>query len=143
MSHDILLEIGTEEMPAKFMPAIVDGLKDLASSGLKENRIGYGSLSVYATPRRMALLVRQADDRQTDEQVKKRGPSVQAAFDSEGNPTKAAQGFARGQQVNPGITEDRGWVCMGRKNSRGKTDQAGSSSAFFRILFKRCLSLKA
>ena len=74
----------------------------------EENRIGYGSLSVYATPRRMALLVRQADDRQTDEQVKKRGPSVQAAFDSEGNPTKAAQGFARGQQVNPGSlkTED-------------------------------------
>ena len=80
MSHDILLEIGTEEMPAKFMPAIVDGLKDLASSGLKENRIGYGSLSVYATPRRMALLVRQADDRQTDEQVKKRGALCTGCF---------------------------------------------------------------
>lgn len=120
MSHDILLEIGTEEMPAKFMPAIVDGLKDLASSGLKENRIGYGSLSVYATPRRMALLVRQADDRQTDEQVKKRGPSVQAAFDSEGNPTKAAQGFARGQQVNPGSLKTEDGYVWAEKTVEGK-----------------------
>lgn len=98
---DILLEIGTEEMPAKAMPGVVDELKALAEEKLKEARISFEKVSVYATPRRMAFIAYGAADRQPDEAVKKRGPSVKAAFDADGNPTRAAQGFARGQHVDP------------------------------------------
>lgn len=100
MSKDLLLEIGTEEMPANIMSGVVDQLKALAHAKFEEARLPVETITVYATPRRLAVLVFGAADRQADEQVKKRGPSVKAAFDSEGNPTKAAMGFARGQHID-------------------------------------------
>ncbi|MDY6085118.1 MAG: glycine--tRNA ligase subunit beta [Dialister sp.] len=100
MSKDLLLEIGTEEMPANIMSGVVDQLKALAREKFDEARVTAESVTVYATPRRLAVIVLGATDRQADEQVKKRGPSVKAAFDSEGNPTKAALGFARGQHID-------------------------------------------
>lgn len=123
MSRDILLEIGTEEMPAKFMPGIVEELKELSAARMKEARIGYDSLSVYATPRRMALLVRQADECQADEQIRKRGPSVQAAFDGDGQPTRAAQGFARGQQVDPSSLKTEDGYVWAEKTVQGQPSE--------------------
>ena len=101
MSKNLLLEIGTEEMPANIMSGVVDQLKALAASRFEAHRIAAESITIYATPRRLAVLVKDAADRQPDEEVKKRGPSIKAAFDADGNPTRAAQGFARGQHIDP------------------------------------------
>ncbi len=101
MSKNLLLEIGTEEMPANIMSGVVDQLKALAASQFEAHRIAAESITIYATPRRLAVLVKNAADRQPDEEVKKRGPSIKAAFDADGNPTRAAQGFARGQHIDP------------------------------------------
>lgn len=101
MSKNLLLEIGTEEMPANIMSGVVEQLKALAASQFEAHRIAAENITIYATPRRLAVLVKDAADRQPDEEVKKRGPSVKAAFDADGNPTRAAQGFARGQHIDP------------------------------------------
>lgn len=101
MSKNLLLEIGTEEMPANIMSGVVDQLKALAASQFVAHRIAAENITIYATPRRLAVLVKDAADRQPDEEVKKRGPSIKAAFDADGNPTRAAQGFARGQHIDP------------------------------------------
>lgn len=101
MSKDLLLEIGTEEMPANVMPGAVKDLKALAEEKLTAARLSFESITVYGTPRRLAVLVKGAAERQADEEVKKRGPAIAAAFDADGNPTRAAQGFARGQHIDP------------------------------------------
>lgn len=101
MTKDLLLEIGTEEMPANILPSTVTQLKTLAEDKLKAARLSFDQITVYATPRRLALIVTGASERQADETVKKRGPSIQAAYDENGNPTRAALGFARGAHVAP------------------------------------------
>ena len=101
MSKNLLLEIGTEEMPANIMSGVAHQLKALAASRFEAHRIAAESITIYATPRRLAVLVKDAADRQPDVEVKKRGPSIKAAFDADGNPTRAAQGFARGQHIDP------------------------------------------
>jgi len=97
---DLLLEIGLEEVPAKFMPPALAELKQLAENALTEQRIGYDAVITYGTPRRIALVVKQIADRQQDLEEEVKGPAVKAAYDADGNPTKAAMGFARGQGVD-------------------------------------------
>ena len=101
MSKRLLLEIGTEEVPAHVMPGILKELAEMAEKALQEQRIGFSSVRTVGTPRRSALLVEGLEERQADISSENRGPSVQIAFDADGNPTKAAQGFARGQKVDP------------------------------------------
>ncbi|MBQ8699068.1 MAG: glycine--tRNA ligase subunit beta, partial [Schwartzia sp.] len=111
MSKDLLLEIGTEEVPAHAMPGILNELKENAAKAFKELRLAYASVSALGTPRRMALSVQGLTERQPDIESERRGPSVQAAFDADGNPTKAAQGFARGQKVDPSaLVQKDGYV---------------------------------
>ena len=100
MSKDLLLEIGTEEIPAHAMPGILSQLKENAAKAFKELRLSYTDIRTLGTPRRTALLVAGLDEKQPDVSSENRGPSVAIAFDADGNPTKAAQGFARGQGVD-------------------------------------------
>ena len=97
---DLLLEIGLEEVPAKFMPPALAELKQMAETQLKEQRIRYDEVATYGTPRRIVLLVKNLADKQEDLEEEAKGPAVKAAYDAEGNPTKAALGFARGQGVD-------------------------------------------
>jgi len=97
----LLLEIGTEEIPAHAMPLILMQLKDLAEKSLQENRIKIGEVQTLGTPRRISLLVKNVAENQADIEEEKRGPSTKIAFDADGKLTKAATGFARGQKVNP------------------------------------------
>lgn len=120
MSQDLLLEIGTEEMPAGAMPGVVAQLKELAEAKLKEARLPFEKVTVYATPRRMAVIVTGAAEKQDDEALKKRGPSIQAAFDKDGNPTRAAQGFARGQHVDPSALVKEGNYVWAEVVNHGK-----------------------
>ncbi|MBP2653843.1 MAG: Glycyl-tRNA synthetase beta subunit [Firmicutes bacterium] len=100
MAKDLLLEIGTEEMPAKFMPGALKDLKEIAAAKLGERRIEYNEIKTYGTPRRLTLLVSGVAEKQADQKSENKGPSLKIAFDDKGAPTKAAQGFARGQGVD-------------------------------------------
>lgn len=95
----ILFEIGTEEIPAKFMPGILKQLKELAAAKMQELRIPFEDITVYGTPRRMAFIAGGVAETQADVVVEAKGPSVKIAYVS-GAPSKAAQGFARGQGVD-------------------------------------------
>ena len=95
----LLFEIGTEEIPAKFMPGILKQLKELADAKMQELRIPFEDITVYGTPRRMAFIADGVAETQADVVVEAKGPSVKIAYVS-GAPSKAAQGFARGQGVD-------------------------------------------
>lgn len=95
----LLFEIGTEEIPAKFMPGILKQLKELAAAKMQELRIPFEDITVYGTPRRMAFIAGGVAETQADVVVETKGPSVKIAYVS-GAPSKAAQGFARGQGVD-------------------------------------------
>lgn len=99
MSKTLLLEIGTEEIPAYAMPGIIAQLKDNAEKALEDLRLSYDSVKTMGTPRRLALLVYGLAENQADLSKENRGPAVNIAFDADGNPTKAAEGFARGQGI--------------------------------------------
>lgn len=100
MCKDLLFEIGTEEIPAHYMPSILAQVKALAEKAFDEGNIAYGSVRTIGTPRRIALLVKDVDEKQADVSSKHKGPSVKIAYDADGNPTKAAMGFARGQKID-------------------------------------------
>lgn len=93
--RDFLVEIGTEELPPKALRRLAAAFADGVRDGLVKAELRYDHLHAYATPRRMAVLVRDLATSQPDHQVERRGPALAAAFDDEGVPTQAAQGFAR------------------------------------------------
>ncbi len=101
MAKNLLLEIGTEEIPAHVMPPILNQLKDLAEKNLNESRINFGEVYTFGTPRRLTLFVKDLAENQADVEEEKRGPSIKIAVDADGKYTKAAVGFARGQKINP------------------------------------------
>ncbi len=95
----LLFEIGTEEIPAKFMTGILAQLKELSEKKLRELRIPFSCVKVYGTPRRIAMLAIDVAKTQEDSVVEAKGPSVKIAYAEDGNPSKAGEGFARGQGV--------------------------------------------
>lgn len=99
MAKDLLFEIGTEEIPARFMPGALGQFTDLAKKALTDKRIDFASLKTVGTPRRLALIVHGVAEEQADQTIKKKGPSIKLAYDSAGKPSKAAEGFARGAGV--------------------------------------------
>ena len=92
---DLLIEIGTEELPPKSLTRLASSLADAIRQGLRDKELEHGECSWYATPRRLAVIVRDLADTQADKETVKRGPSVASAYDQAGNPTRAAEGFAR------------------------------------------------
>jgi len=97
---ELLLEIGTEEIPAGFIPQALSDLENLTRKELKAVRIDFEGMRTLGTPRRLVLFIASVSEKQRDIEVKKVGPSKQAAFDAKGNPTQAAIGFARSQSVS-------------------------------------------
>ncbi|MDR0268972.1 glycine--tRNA ligase subunit beta [Paenibacillus sp.] len=101
MSKDLLFEIGLEEVPARFLRAAMDQLKDKMVHWLEQSRLSHGEVQAYATPRRLAVLVKDVAEKQDDVEEEVKGPSRKIAQDVNGNWSKAALGFARGQGVEP------------------------------------------
>lgn len=99
-AKELFLEIGTEEIPAGFIPRAMAEMEAMITRELTAARLGFGEVRTVATPRRLALVVRDMPAMQPDAEVTATGPSKKAAFDAEGKPTKAAEGFARGQGVD-------------------------------------------
>jgi len=100
MAKELFLEIGTEEIPAAFLPKAMVDLESLIRKEFESARLAFGEVRTLATPRRIALLVEGLDERQPDAEVTALGPARKVAFDAGGKPTKAAEGFARGQGVD-------------------------------------------
>jgi glycyl-tRNA synthetase beta chain len=92
---DLLVEIGTEELPPGSLKRLSEAFAAGFAQQLQANRLAFGDLEPFATPRRLALLVRQLELQQSDQTVVRKGPALANAFDNEGKPTKAAVGFAR------------------------------------------------
>ena len=99
----VLFELGCEELPPKSLKKLRDALQAETEKGLKEANLEFETIEAYAAPRRLALKIVNVQGAQETSQKRIDGPAKQAAFDAEGNPTKALEGFMRGQ----GITVDQ------------------------------------
>jgi len=93
--QDLLVEIGTEELPPKSLRLLSEAFEKGFEDQLRKHQLGFSRIEPFATPRRLALLTRELTTRQPDREVMRKGPALQAAFDAQGRPTKAASGFAR------------------------------------------------
>lgn len=96
-----LLEIGTEELPYRFIPSAVNQLKKLFEDFLNENKVGFSDVKVYATPRRLAVIVDGLESKSPDEVKVVKGPIKKVAYDENGNLSKAGLGFANKNGVLP------------------------------------------
>ena len=92
--RDFLVEIGTEELPPKALRMLERAFASGLTAGLAKHGLAHGDVGSFASPRRLAVLVRRLSGRQPDQNIERRGPPVHAAFDSAGQPTRAAQAFA-------------------------------------------------
>ena len=92
----ILFELGCEELPPKSLKPLRDALQASVTEQLHEAEISFDSIKSFAAPRRLAIQIQGISDKQPDRTEQKRGPAIKAAFDSDGNPTRAAMGFAKG-----------------------------------------------
>lgn len=124
MGKELLLEIGTEEIPAAFLPAAEKEMADMICKALAARYIRHGEVRTMATPRRLCLCVEEVAEKQDDQIVEKLGPAKRVAFDDQGQPTKAALGFAKGQglafsELQTVIT-DKGEYLSARKELMGE-----------------------
>lgn len=93
-TQDLLFEIGCEELPPKTLRRLQDALAENIEEGLNKNQLKFEGIEKFATPRRLAVIIRALESAQPDQTVERRGPAVKAAVDKDGKPTKAALGFA-------------------------------------------------
>ena len=122
MSKELFLEIGTEEIPAGFLPKAMADIEALIRKELEAARLEFGEIRTLATPRRMALAVSGLPAVQPDAEITAMGPAKSIAFGPDGKPSKAAEGFARGQGVDVStltvVTTDKGeYVAATRKET--------------------------
>jgi len=106
-SSDLLIELGTEELPPKALSKLSAAFSEGIINGLKKAGLNAASHISYATPRRLAIYLKDVPTAQADQSQERRGPALKAAYDAEGNPTRAAQGFARGCGVDVSELEQR------------------------------------
>jgi glycyl-tRNA synthetase beta chain len=99
MGLELLIEIGTEEIPARFSPPALKQMRKLMEEKLRAFRIQYGQAEAMCTPRRLTLCVRDVSENQAEHLIRAVGPPARVAYDQDGKPTKAAIGFARNQGV--------------------------------------------
>jgi len=139
MFHELLLEIGTEEIPSDYLENGLKAFRDLAESQLKNSRIEIGEpLAAYGTPRRLVLIGKAVQDKQVDTVQEITGPPKAAAFDDRGNPTKAALGFAKKHGVSVEGLEiletPKGDYLFVKRSIPGRPTQEVLSEVFPRIL---------
>ncbi len=124
MSKEIFLEIGTEEIPAGFLPKAMADLERMIRKELETARLEFGEIRTFATPRRLALAVSAVAEDQPTLRTEAMGPAKQIAYDAEGNPTRAALGFARGQGVDVAdlklVATDKGEYLFVEKEEPGR-----------------------
>lgn len=117
MAKEFLIELGTEELPPKQLRTLAEAFAANFSAELAAAELTHDGVKWFATPRRLALKVTNLAEKQADKVLEKRGPAISVAFDAEGNPTKAAQGWARGngitvEQADRLKTEQGEWLLF-------------------------------
>lgn len=95
LSQDLLIELGTEELPPKALKKLADAFSSGVVKGLRDAKLTMGDVQTFATPRRLAIFIRSVASQQADQHVERKGPAVKAALDKEGNPSRAILGFAK------------------------------------------------
>jgi len=127
-TKDLLIEIGTEELPPtrlnKLSTAFYNGVKE----GLEKADLSFSEIKKFATPRRLALVISGLDVKQKDKNVERRGPAIAAAFDEDGCPSKAAEGFARScgvkvEDLDKLETDKGAWLNFKTKQKGQKTSE--------------------
>ncbi|NLK43283.1 MAG: glycine--tRNA ligase subunit beta [Tissierellia bacterium] len=125
MSKKYLLEIGVEELPARFIGDALNQLKESTISILEDERIKYENIKTFSTPRRLTIIIEGLDEKQEDTELELKGPAKKIAFDEDENPTKALLGFMKGQGVDISsiyIEEHNGVdYVFARTTKKGKT----------------------
>jgi glycyl-tRNA synthetase beta chain len=129
MGKELLLEIGTEEIPAGLTPTALKSLADLMIKELGALEASFGELRTLGTPRRLVISVRDVSEFQKETVERRLGPPKHLAFDTSGNPTKAAVGFAKSLGVRTEdletVSTDRGeYLCSVRRRKGGKTSDS-------------------
>jgi len=124
--QDLLIELGTEELPPKALLKLSQAFQQGVEQGLKSAELSFDVIRAHATPRRLALVISKLQTQQDDLTVERRGPAVTAAFDEDGNPTKALQGFARSCGVDVDDLEtmqtDKGaWLIFKQQQKGAET----------------------
>ena len=99
---NVLLEIGTEEIPSRFIPDALKAMKERAEASLSANRLAFRDVKTYATPRRLTLIITNVSDTQTEQVEEFKGPALANSYDQNGVPTRAALGFAKSKGVDVG-----------------------------------------
>ena len=121
---DLLVEIGTEELPPKALPTLSAAFTDGISQGLQAAGLTPVEVIAYAAPRRLAVWVKEVAAQQADQTIEKRGPAIKGAFDAEGKPTKAAEAFAASFGVNVAdlgtLETDKGAWLVFRQTQAGQ-----------------------
>ncbi|MGP8308544.1 glycine--tRNA ligase subunit beta [Vibrio sp. YIC-376] len=120
MAKEFLIELGTEELPPTQLRTLAEAFAANFEAELKGAELTHEGVKWFAAPRRLALKVAALAESQSDKVVEKRGPAVSAAFDAEGNPTKAAQGWARGcgitvDQADRVVTDKGEWLLFNQE----------------------------
>lgn len=127
MAKNFLIELGTEELPPKALRSLAEAFAANFEAGLKAADLAHQGIKWYATPRRLALKIAELDEGQADKIVEKRGPAIASAFDADGNPTKAAQGWARGNGITVEQAErlktDKGEWLLHKQSVKGQPVQ--------------------
>jgi glycyl-tRNA synthetase beta chain len=128
MGKELLLEIGTEEIPAAFLPRALKDMDEIVRKELAANRIHHGEVRTMGTPRRLFLAAADIAERQEDQVIEKLGPARRVAFDELGNPSGAALGFAKGQGLDISaletITTEKGEYLCARKKITGEATES-------------------
>ncbi len=127
-SKDLLFELGCEELPPKSLLKLSNALLINIEAGLKVAELNYTSAHAYATPRRLAVIIKDLSSAQPDKSVEKRGPAVQAAFTEDGTASKAAVGFAKGcgttvDKLDRLKTEKGEWLAFNQEVKGQTTEQ--------------------
>jgi len=106
-TQDFLVEIGTEELPPKSLKKLSDAFSSGIEKALKEAGLNYDDAKSFASPRRLALRIKGLEVKQADKTVEKKGPAKKAAFDNEGQPSRALLGFAKSLKIEPAQLEEQ------------------------------------
>ncbi|WP_100753437.1 glycine--tRNA ligase subunit beta [Vibrio salilacus] len=124
MAKEFLIELGTEELPPTQLRTLAEAFAANFEAELKEANLAHEGVKWYAAPRRLALRVAALAEGQADKVVEKRGPAIAVAFDAEGNATKAAQGWARGNGITVDqaerLTTDKGEWLLFKQEVKGQ-----------------------
>lgn len=139
-TENLLVEIGTEELPPKALRKLAEAFAENTRTELEKQALAFADVSWFASPRRLALKVSDLAYGQQDKVVEKRGPAVASAFDDDGNPTKAALGWARGNGITVDqaqrLETDKGAWLLHKAEVKGKSVQELIQGVIERALSK-------